>query len=62
MRAYQKSEHFASILAVGVTDAAKGRILPFGSNRNDEPLFFSLFLLQIVVSGQNDHLPLIVTA
>ena len=30
-----KTEHFA----VGVTDAAKGKFLPFGSNRNDEPFF-----------------------
>lgn len=51
-----KTEHFA----VGVTDAAKGKFLPFGSNRNDES-FFPLFLLQIVVKGQNVHLPLIVT-
>ena len=39
MRTYQKSECFASIFFVGVTDTAKGKILPFGSNRNDEPFF-----------------------
>ena len=39
MRTYHQSECFASIFAVGVTDAAKGKILPFGSNRNDEPFF-----------------------
>lgn len=58
MRTYHQSECFASIFAVGVTDAAKGKILPFGSSHN-----IGLFQdsLQIVVSGQNVHLPSIVT-
>ena len=44
MRTYQKSECFASIFFVGVTDTSKGKILPFGSNRNDEPFFLAVLV------------------